>query len=93
MNELAYKAAKETLDAASDKFESHIKTTVIPETVDKCMSNMGVDVKNPQEVQADNLWVRSQRQKSEKFQEYKMRAVISGVVGVVIAALVAYFKG
>ncbi len=93
MNEIAYKAAKETVQATQKEFTATVESVVIPKTVKHVMTNLGVDVSNPQESQADFLYLRNQRKKAEKIQEYKMRAFISGVVGVVIAALVAYFKG
>jgi len=85
--------AQETADKTVDKFRHELKDKIIPDVVKETMSNLGQDVSNQQDAQKDYLFLRQRRLRSEKFEEHKMKVITGGVVSVIFAALVAYFKG
>lgn len=93
--EIAEQAAEKTADKVRGEIKelrTEIKHEMIPDVVKEVMTNLGQDVSNPHEAQADYQYLRKRRLRSETIEEWKVKGIVTAVVSTIVAALVAYFR-
>lgn len=92
MNELAKKAAEETVDAAYEKFEAVLIAKVVPEAVKATMKSMGIDADNMPATQDKFRYLDKIYKRSEKRYAYIVSAAWTAGITSTVVAIFAYFK-